>query len=207
MMLFDVETLRNHYKSGTRVELINMKGEPQMPEGLEGTVDFVDDMGQIHVSWDNGSTLALDIQKDCYWRLDPLPNKIQVLFVEPGQYPRMIEVDDTLEAMQKLVGECVKQISPFDKAVSIICTNEKTDELPMNRAIYGSSVEDIRGIIYGSFLIVGTPKGMDSFQSLTQRQLMRYSRLFQYPEKFSEAFGQIVVHRFRPSAGATRRIF
>jgi hypothetical protein len=30
-----------------------------MTEGLEGTVNSVDDAGQIHVSWENGSTLAL----------------------------------------------------------------------------------------------------------------------------------------------------
>ncbi len=51
--------LRNIYKAGVRVRLTNMDGEPQMPQGLEGKVDFVDDAGQIHVKWENGSTLAL----------------------------------------------------------------------------------------------------------------------------------------------------
>ena len=51
--------LRNIYKAGVRVRLTNMDGEPQMPQGLEGKVDFVDDAGQIHVKWKNGSTLAL----------------------------------------------------------------------------------------------------------------------------------------------------
>jgi len=36
-----------------------MNGETQMPFGLEGEVTHVDDIGQIHVNWDNGSTLAL----------------------------------------------------------------------------------------------------------------------------------------------------
>ena len=51
--------LRNIYKAGVRVRLTNMDGEPQMPQGLEGKVDFFDDAGQIHVKWENGSTLAL----------------------------------------------------------------------------------------------------------------------------------------------------
>ena len=32
----------------------------EISEGLEGTVDYVDDAGQIHMSWKNGSTLALN---------------------------------------------------------------------------------------------------------------------------------------------------
>lgn len=54
-----VEMLRKRYPKGTRLCLDNMEGEPQMPPGLKGRVSFVDDAGQIHVQWENGSTLAL----------------------------------------------------------------------------------------------------------------------------------------------------
>lgn len=36
-----------------------MESEPQMPKGLEGIIDYVDDAPQIHVNWENGSSLAL----------------------------------------------------------------------------------------------------------------------------------------------------
>ena len=36
-----------------------MEGESQMPKGLEGIIDYVDDAPQIHVTWENGSSLAL----------------------------------------------------------------------------------------------------------------------------------------------------
>ncbi len=36
-----------------------MEGEQQMAEGLEGTIDYVDDASQIHINWENGSSLAL----------------------------------------------------------------------------------------------------------------------------------------------------
>ena len=43
-----------------RVQLLRMNGEPYpVPTGTCGTVTFVDDINQIHVNWDNGSTLAL----------------------------------------------------------------------------------------------------------------------------------------------------
>lgn len=54
-----VGMLRKRYPKGTRVCLDNMEGEPQMPSGLKGEVFCVDDARQIHVQWENGSTLAL----------------------------------------------------------------------------------------------------------------------------------------------------
>ena len=65
--MIPVETLeeyRDTFKNGTRVRLIEMSGEPQMPGGLMGTVSHVDDAGQIHVDWENGSTLALIVHAD-----------------------------------------------------------------------------------------------------------------------------------------------
>ena len=51
--------LREEYPAGTRVELVVMN-DPyrEMPPGLMGTVQMVDDAGGIHIHWDNGSTLA-----------------------------------------------------------------------------------------------------------------------------------------------------
>ena len=60
----EIERLRKTYLEDTRVRLFSMTGEPQMQEGLTGTVRFVDDIGSIHVDWDNGSTLALIPDED-----------------------------------------------------------------------------------------------------------------------------------------------
>lgn len=49
-----------------RVRLISMENEPLMGKGLEGDYDFVDSIGQIHVKWDNGSTLALVPKVDIF---------------------------------------------------------------------------------------------------------------------------------------------
>ena len=59
-----VELLRTIYSAGTHVCLHEMIGEPQMIDGLTGTVQCVDDRGSIHVKWDNGSTLALLQEED-----------------------------------------------------------------------------------------------------------------------------------------------
>lgn len=44
---------------GTKIKLIYMYNEPQMPKGLIGVVDHIGDMNQIHVNWENHSSLAL----------------------------------------------------------------------------------------------------------------------------------------------------
>ena len=59
-----VEALRTRYPAGTRVVLDHMEGESHMGPGLKGEVEFVDDIGQIHVSWENGSSLALNTEVD-----------------------------------------------------------------------------------------------------------------------------------------------
>jgi len=61
-----VEMLREKYKKGDRVKLLNMRTEYYLvPQGTLGTVDIVDDIGSVHVKWDNGVNVAvLDITGD-----------------------------------------------------------------------------------------------------------------------------------------------
>ena len=54
-----LEMLRKRYPAGTKVCLDAMEGEHQMESGLKGTVTYVDDIGQLLVQWENGSSLSL----------------------------------------------------------------------------------------------------------------------------------------------------
>lgn len=65
-----IEMLKLQYKPGTKLCLDRMDGEPQMPVGLKGEVFMVDDIGQIHVQWENGSSLALNIEVDRFHALE-----------------------------------------------------------------------------------------------------------------------------------------
>lgn len=49
-----------------RVLLLHMDDIQAPPPGSNGTITHVDDMGMIHVKWDNGSTLAIDPVLDQY---------------------------------------------------------------------------------------------------------------------------------------------
>ena len=62
---------------------------------------------------------------------------LKILLVEPNKYPRTVYIDDTLEAMQKVVGGDIEEYMPFEDEVAIICNEEgKLIGLPLNRAIY-----------------------------------------------------------------------
>lgn len=58
------EINKRMYPKGTRIRLINMNDSQPVPSGTMGTVERVDDFGQIHMKWDNGRTLALVTGED-----------------------------------------------------------------------------------------------------------------------------------------------
>lgn len=61
-----IKFLKETYQPGTSIRLISMDKEPQMPSGMMGVATFVDDIGQIHARWNNGSSLALNCEVDAF---------------------------------------------------------------------------------------------------------------------------------------------
>ena len=52
---------------GLRVRLLSTTdGYTKLKSGDEGTIDFVDDLGTVHVKWDEGSSLGLVPGEDRY---------------------------------------------------------------------------------------------------------------------------------------------
>ena len=54
-----MELIRRQYPVGTRIILNRMDDSQAPPPGTKGTVAYVDDIGQIGVKWDTGSSLSL----------------------------------------------------------------------------------------------------------------------------------------------------
>ena len=65
-----VERMQKLYPEGTRL-VLNSMNDPYapVPPGTRGTVEFVDDAGQIHMKWDNGRTLAIVPSEDDFRKL------------------------------------------------------------------------------------------------------------------------------------------
>lgn len=64
-----IEVIKRDYKPGTRVVLVHMDDVQAPPEGTQGTVEYVDDIGTVHIRWDNGSTLGAIIGEDVVRRM------------------------------------------------------------------------------------------------------------------------------------------
>lgn len=124
-----------------------------------------------------------------------LPDKYEIVDeppVEPEKYPKEIVIDDSLEAMQEVVGGDIEEYMPYDDDVAIICNEEgKMRGLPLNRAVYvqDNDKKEMVDIICGKFFICYAPPESESFQSLPDE----YKEQFKYPERFSKEVGGNIV--------------
>ena len=124
--------------------------------------------------------------------------KITVLLVEPGKYPKPIEIEDTLEAMQEVVGGDIEEYMPFDDDVAIVCNEEgKILGEDLNRAIYDNDGR-ILDIIAGKFFICYAPLESEKFLSLPDDMLKKYQEKFKYPERITLIDERIIVKPVKP---------
>lgn len=127
-----------------------------------------------------------------------MSEKINVLLVEPNKYPKMIEIDDTLEAMQKIVGGNIEEYMPFEDEVAVVCNDEgKFNRMLPNRAVY-SDDKEMRDIIFGPFFVCYAPIESESFQSLPEDLAKKYEEKFKMPERFRRDLdGNIIAEPFK----------
>lgn len=101
-----IEQIKKMYPEGTKIKLNYMKDNYNpVPSGTQGIVDHVDDAGQIHVKWENGSSLALIYDEDDF-------EKIKVNTVEKP-FERLIKYIDTFNgstAKESTIAELKREI-------------------------------------------------------------------------------------------------
>ena len=82
-MIYDekkVEVLKRRYPKGTRICLDSMENDPfPIPSGSRGTVQFVDDAGQLIMKWDNGRSLSLIPGEDRFHVIQPEESQAEQL--------------------------------------------------------------------------------------------------------------------------------
>lgn len=117
---------------------------------------------------------------------------MQVLVVEPERRPEVREINDSLSAMQEIVGGLIQPIYLFDEPVALVCNDEgKLLDLPANRGLRNKDGQ-IYDIVCGTFFLCGAPPDSDRLTSLTPEQIQRYQERFYAPEMFWGLDGHIV---------------
>lgn len=72
----NIIAMRKQYPVGTRIRLTKMRDEKQpVPNGTMGTVTGIDDIGTIHMNWDNHSSLGLIKDLDTFCIVDEKKEK------------------------------------------------------------------------------------------------------------------------------------
>ena len=66
----ELARLRKEYTAGTEVELVEMNDPYRdMPPGLKGVIETIDDAGCAHIRWENGLCLAAIYGVDRFRRI------------------------------------------------------------------------------------------------------------------------------------------
>lgn len=104
---------------------------------------------------------------------------MNVLIVEPGKHPRLADIDESIESLQKTVGGYIQAIYPFEDEIAIICDEESKlkSDTEWNRML-----PEIHDVIKGTFIIAGL--GDEDFTDITPELAEKYKQLFWNIELF-----------------------
>lgn len=108
---------------------------------------------------------------------------IKVIMLQPGKLAKAVEIDASLEGMQRTVGGgLIEVVYPFEEEVCLVCNEEgKINGMRPNRALYDKDHEMI-DIICGPAFICDCSG--ENFASLSDEQLEKYGKQFKFPETF-----------------------
>lgn len=114
-----------------------------------------------------------------------MDQKIEVLIVEPGEKPRMISAENTMEAAEELLGGAA-QVGCFLRQRVLLISRQCQEGMKPNRRM-----PDGKGCVRGTFLLCGIPEDGCMFDSLTPAQQKEFQALFDRPGEFMALGGSI----------------
>ena len=136
---------------------------------------------------------------------DEPAEKITVIYVRPGKIPRIMEMEESLPAMQQMVGGMIEEYMPFYSKtderiqdVALICNDEgKVRRMMPNRTIYGENGEPM-DVICGDFFLCYAPMESERFLSMPEDLQKVFYEKFYYPELFYETDTGLLGRKYEP---------
>ena len=199
MKEFDV-TITETLKLTVSVEASSKEEAEQMVNDQWRAGDHVLDADNfVDVEFESNDGKEISAERE----LESSPdNTIEVLMVEPGQYPRMERIGADLSSLQKAVDGDVQAVYPYDDAVALICGEEaKLEGKPLNRALRDEKGE-IYDIVAGKFFICGL--GEEDFASLPKELQKKYEDKFRQPEAFLKMGSKIKAIPTEPAKASAK---
>ncbi len=113
---------------------------------------------------------------------------IRVLLIEPGEHPRLVEKEHTLESLQALVGGYIEAVYPWEDPVALVCNEEgKLNGCTSNRMLENCD------LLVGPIFICGL--GEEDFTDITDELALKYAEKYWMPEAFIRTDRGLLVIR------------
>lgn len=107
-----------------------------------------------------------------------MDQKIEIFIVEPGKTPRIVSMENTMEAAEELLGGTA-QVGCFLRQRVLLISRQCQDGMKPNRRM-----PDGKGCVRGTFLLCGIPEEGCMFDSLTPAQQKEFQAVFEKPGEF-----------------------
>ena len=111
------------------------------------------------------------------------PEKLKVVYCAPGKMAEVIEVDNSVDAIERLLNDHIEIVKyPLGDYVLVCCDCGGPDRLP-NRSLRGFST--VMDKIIGPFFVCNRVGGAGgNFVSLTEEEIKKFLSEFGEPETF-----------------------
>ena len=126
-----------------------------------------------------------------------MEEEIRILLVEPGERPRLVTIEHTLEKLQEMVDGYIECHYPWEDPVALVCCGDaKLKGYPPNRMLLDDKGEPY-DFIAGNFFICGL--SYDNLASISDDLAEKYTDFFYWPEMLLRTMdGHVVWIRMKP---------
>ena len=108
---------------------------------------------------------------------------MKVIIVQPIKEPYVLNINPSLESMQRIVGGYIQAIYPFeDEGIALVCNEEgKIYDLTPNRYLFNEYGEPVE-LIVGNFFICSAPFESENFEDIPEKLIEKYIKYFSFKE-------------------------